>query len=370
MSRDIFGPNLVVCMLVAVLTTAATAHAQVAAHPTCAEGLVPVEAEGFATIIGDAGAARDEARRDALRTAVEQVVGVAIESNTLVLNYELVEDSVRTRSEGYVASHTVLASETSGTGVSVTVHACVDPNALRADLEGFGVVLREQLGNPRLVVHSEGEDDGAALVARQILEAYFARLGFDVRLGGTITCEPQEGPVAADVVICASVQSESNPLSLREDLISARATVALEAVLASTSQVLARAASPTMTQVSLSRVTGIAQALELALAPVLDPFTMQLISELNVEQATVASLELVVRGLPDFTRYALVESLLRDMRGVRLVEPRGFSEGTGSFSIQGTIRAGDLARRLEASTDPRFRVTLVLVNRVEADVAP
>jgi len=357
-----------VCVLVWACLTTGTVFAQAGGLPPCSDGLVAVEAEGFASVFGDAGAARDEARRDALRTAVEQVVGVAIESNTLVLNYELVEDSVRTRSEGYVASHTVVASEVSASVAAVTVHACVDPNALRTDLESFGVVLREHLGNPRLVVHAEGSDAEAAVSARRMLEAHFTHLGFDVRLAGTASCAPLEGPAAVDVVICAHVRSEANPLSLRQDLFSARATVALEAVLASTSQVLARASSPTATHVSFNPVAGIEHALERAITPVLDAFTMRLISELNVDEATIAVLELVVRDIPDFTAYARVESLVRDMRGVRSIEARGFSDGTGSFSIQGTALAGDLALRLEASEDPRLRVTRVDSNRVEAHV--
>ncbi|MCB0259660.1 MAG: hypothetical protein KDE62_08070, partial [Calditrichaeota bacterium] len=52
-----------------------------------------VIAKGLGAIIaGDEAKASDDALASALRNAVEQVVGTMIQSNTLVENYQLVED--------------------------------------------------------------------------------------------------------------------------------------------------------------------------------------------------------------------------------------------------------------------------------------
>ena len=343
-------------------------HAAVA--QTCSDGQIPVTSEGFAAVIGDAGAAQDEARRDALRLAVEQAVGVVIESSTLVVNYELVEDEVRTRSEGYVASHTVVERVIDASSVRVVVEACVDPRELRADLETFGAVLREQLGNPRIVVLAEAPEEASAGVARRMMERHLAALGFDVRLANGDECTPGGGPSEVEVVICIAVDGTTTPVAVREGLYSSRARVALEALLGSTRQVVARGAGEAPPQVSVDPQTGAQRAVELALEPLLDEVTLQLTRGLNAEDVGAAVLELVVHGLPDFAAYSRLESVLRGLRGVQYVDARGFVEGRGSFAVQGTALASDIARRLEAEADLRLRVTRVETYRVEADVVP
>jgi len=56
----------------------------------------------------DAALARDQALKDALRQAVNQVLGVYVKSETLVQNSRLVESEILTRSSGFVAGHKVI----------------------------------------------------------------------------------------------------------------------------------------------------------------------------------------------------------------------------------------------------------------------
>ena len=350
---------------VAVATWLHTAVAQM-----CPDGQFPVTSEGFAAIVGDVGAAQDEARRDALRLAVEQAVGVVIESSTLVVNYELVEDEVRTRSEGYVASHTVVERVIDASSVRVVVEACVDPRELRADLETFGAVLREQLGNPRIVVLADAPEEASAGAARRMMEGHLAALGFDVRLARGDECDAGDHSAGVELVLCITVDGSTTPVPRREGLYSSRASVALEALLGSTGQVVARGTGAAPPQVSVDPQTGVLRAVELALGPLLDEVTLQLTRGLNAEAAGIALLELVVHGLPDFAAFNRVESLLRGLRGVQYVDARGFVEGRGTFAVQGTALASDIARRLEAEAEVRLRVTRVETYRVEAEALP
>jgi len=64
--------------------------------------------EGRAAVINDdLPAAQDEALEDAKRRAVEQVVGVFVEQETLVQRAMVVDDFIRTRAGGYVESYVV-----------------------------------------------------------------------------------------------------------------------------------------------------------------------------------------------------------------------------------------------------------------------
>jgi len=63
---------------------------------------VEVIAEGVAAIGDDIGKAEDEALADAKRNAVEQGVGVFVKAESLGRNYEMVRETILTRSEGYI----------------------------------------------------------------------------------------------------------------------------------------------------------------------------------------------------------------------------------------------------------------------------
>ncbi len=62
---------------------------------------VPVTAEGMAVVTaGNTAIARDQAVNDAQRKAVEQAVGSMVSSQTVMENYEVLSDSVYTKSNG------------------------------------------------------------------------------------------------------------------------------------------------------------------------------------------------------------------------------------------------------------------------------
>ncbi|MCL5105302.1 MAG: hypothetical protein M1133_14495 [Armatimonadetes bacterium] len=64
-----------------------------------------VTAEGSAAVTNkDIAKAEDEALADAKRNAVEAAVGVFVKAETLGKNYQVVEENILTKSEGYIAS--------------------------------------------------------------------------------------------------------------------------------------------------------------------------------------------------------------------------------------------------------------------------
>ena len=74
-----------------------------------------VIAKGYAPIVnGDIDGARKEARKQAMRDAVEAVAGVKVESTTEVANFELVKDEIILRSDGYVNINRVIKEEAQG----------------------------------------------------------------------------------------------------------------------------------------------------------------------------------------------------------------------------------------------------------------
>jgi len=72
------------------------------------------------------GSTKEEAIKNALRSAIEQTYGAFVSSNTEILNNELVKDEVVTISRGNIKKYTEIASETMSNGRSyVTLSATV-----------------------------------------------------------------------------------------------------------------------------------------------------------------------------------------------------------------------------------------------------
>ena len=72
------------------------------------------------------GTAPSEAEQDAMRNAVEQVMGTLVDSNTLVRNAQLVEDNIYTTSRGFIESYNVTDKRMEGGLWHITIAAEVN----------------------------------------------------------------------------------------------------------------------------------------------------------------------------------------------------------------------------------------------------
>ena len=141
---------------------------------TAKEPYKDVEVEGRAAITGDdREQARQAARADALRNAVEQVLGAYVASDTLVRDFKTVRDEIATRAEGYASIEHILSEGAQG-----------DIYTLRARVRVFLVDHEEKgktLQGLLQYLHSRGElrskqiavifPQGCELVEEKIREA-------------------------------------------------------------------------------------------------------------------------------------------------------------------------------------------------------
>ena len=94
------------------------------------------------------GLKRDDALQDALRNAVGQAAGVAIVSETNVENFMVVRDAISSKTEGYVASYSVLKEIPFPDRYEMTVKARVSLSPLKADIQ----TLSKSIGGVRFLV--------------------------------------------------------------------------------------------------------------------------------------------------------------------------------------------------------------------------
>ncbi len=94
------------------------------------------------------GLTREDALQDALRTAVGQAVGVAVSSQTQVENYMVLSDAISTKTEGYIASYTIVKETPMKDRFEITVKAVVSLAPLKADVN----LMAKTIGGIRFLV--------------------------------------------------------------------------------------------------------------------------------------------------------------------------------------------------------------------------
>ena len=146
-----------------------------------------LEVTGSATIYsGNTGSAKNQALKNALRQAVEQGVGVFIDSNTLSQNYEVVKDEILSTSEGFVSGYDMVREGTKngGTVYEVVLKVEVEEGRIKNKLSALRI-LHQKMGNKRLMLiyqssdpHAVPRDNGAVQTTFGVVRDEFSRKGF------------------------------------------------------------------------------------------------------------------------------------------------------------------------------------------------
>ncbi|PKL01751.1 MAG: hypothetical protein CVV55_07960, partial [Synergistetes bacterium HGW-Synergistetes-2] len=129
--------------------------------PALASGTekIVVEAEGMAAIMnGDVARAREEARRQLYRNALEKGIGARVQGITEMKDFEVVRDTVFSRSEGLVtATENLKEEQTNDCILRLTAQCTVSASTLDGVL---GPAVIDALGNPRIMVLIDEVVDG------------------------------------------------------------------------------------------------------------------------------------------------------------------------------------------------------------------
>lgn len=116
-------------------------------------GIVLIFSNAFAAevVASGEGSSRDQAMQAAMRSAVEKGIGTFVTSDTMVKNFQLIQDKIFSHSQGYVTAYTTLKEERPEGKFIITIKANVDTKILKDDIEALGI-LRKVVGNPRIMV--------------------------------------------------------------------------------------------------------------------------------------------------------------------------------------------------------------------------
>ena len=146
-----------------------------------------VEAEGVAAILNNNMAgARKQALLNAQRNAVEQGVGLVLDSKSVAQNFEIIRDQVLTSAQGFVSRYTVVEEGPLPDGQSYRMKIKADVSQdLLEDRLGALRILHQAMGNKRVMVVYQSENPnalarthGATRTALQTIRDELNKAGF------------------------------------------------------------------------------------------------------------------------------------------------------------------------------------------------
>lgn len=352
-----------------------------------------VIAEGSGAIDnGDTAKARRDAIKDAQRTAVEQAVGVLISSETFTKNFQVIEDKILTKSEGYAKLKEVLEEKQVGPLYKVKISAVVYTAALKKDLDALfaakhfprimvvipethiGAKVPDPAGETEIIKHLL--EKGFKVIDQNQIKVIRDSESVHAAVNGDNSAAVLLGKkFGAEVIIIGEAFSEENPEGSMGGLKSCRARVEARAINVDTAEILAtdgkHAGGVDATMFAAGK-----KALSNAGGLLADYLIDQILSRWTKDVTKGTSITIVIRisGEAKYKKYNELKSKLESLQGAQGIDERDFDADMGQgeleLRIQGST-AQDIAGELDGSkTKSGYNVSVVKVtaNRVEVAV--
>lgn len=299
------------------------------------------------------GVTEAEATNDALRNAVENAVGILLDSETIVEQNVVLKDKIYTNSKGFVTHYQVVASQQNVDGWCVTVNADVDTNPnskLIDELTRIGLI-DNILRNPKIAVlipekhfaRSIPDPAGETAVIKAFIEAGFDNM-VDIsqermRYNNPFNLNADDlhtlaSSMQADILVVGEAFSESVgdigrflPKGKTTGTLSCRARIEAKMYIARTGQIIA-ADGKYGSAVDISEAVAAKKALAVAGKEMGEYLSGKLL-EVNINRQKT---ELVVIT-PGYEKLDIVQNALNNMTGVKNASLRSYADGKGIFEL-------------------------------------
>lgn len=358
-----FHRRLVVAFILSLLASAACKSTP--SKPEENGGWITVT--GIAAIQnGNTGLAKDEALKDAKRVAVQEVLGSVVSARSDVKNFQLVKQTVTSKSEGMIETFEILSSAAVSDGeYHVKIKAKVSMALINQTIEE---VVSSQ-GKPRMMVIIEEKFNGAAddhKVAQTELEAQFIAAGFPFvdratvekivkknrrkisdALGGNNSAARELGVDAgAEIILVGSSRVKEAGKIAGSQLISVQADLNVRVIDINTGKILTadqqHGAYP-----HINAESGGVQAVKKAVTPLREKLVSDIVSLWDINRGN--TIALLVTGLDYEKLMVLRGELTEKVRGVKTVNPKGSAGKAAKLEIEFEGSSFDLADRLLTS---------------------
>lgn len=302
-----------------------------------------VEVEGYASIVGGRkDQAREAALQNAFRRAVEQVVGVALESKTVVKDSELLNDKIFSKSHGFIKTYRIVDEKIEGDACRIMVIASVSRYKLEQGLDDAGLLLKK-LGKPRIavVVLEQNSDGGRApggVVENHII-AGMGKRGYTladrqamlaveheaVKGQGDHTDAVVRAAAAggAEVVIVGQATARSTSALSGTNLRPVQVSVTCRAVEVDSGELLATSTA-TQQALHVNPATASNEAFQKAATELTENLQRQMIAAWTKRLTGLRTLRMTVSAIPHADIRRLQEALKEQMGQIETVHDRGY----------------------------------------------
>ena len=358
---------------------------------------VAVDVEGYAAIVGGRkDAARESALNNAFRRAVEQVIGVMIDSKTVVQDSMLLNDKIYSKSSGYIKTYTITGEHFEDDACRINVKATVSTAHLGKGLDDVGL-LSKKLGKPRIaiimteqnIVHDEpagslAESLMGAGIAESVLHDLLSQKGYNLvdqetlvaiaRNDAALTSAKGSVPAdaalriasggGADVVIIGKAVARAAALTVSgTNMRTSQANVSARVVDADTGQLVASySASANVAHINPS--AGGAEAIRKATLDLAQNLNRQIVAKWSRKVNNTRSVRVVIHNA-QFVDIAKIRSLMRErLNLVETTEEHGYADGTLSLDAEINGSVWDLGEEITRSPMDgyKFKITSFTAN--------
>ncbi|MBI5237425.1 MAG: hypothetical protein HY887_03275 [Deltaproteobacteria bacterium] len=358
-----------------------------------------VDATGFATISGgNTAIARDNAINDGLAKAVEQAVGTMVAAETLVENYQVLKDSVYTKTQGYIKNYTVTGESQTGNMYQVNLRATVAVGNLKSDLDAIGL-LHAKAEKPRVLFMIAEQNIGHKYYvfwwwgrseymgetvdmssAETAMKEQFLGKGFNVvDISGSMdTIDISNAFKVADltdagarqigkklnaeVVVKGKALAKEGPRTPGSSVGSYLADVTVQAIRIDTGGVLGSAKGHGVVR-HVSDVTGGSDSIAKAAQEAGDKLIEQILAKWSAGNNVI----LRISGITDYKKVADLKNMLKkEIRGVAAVYQRRFEGGEAVFELETKVPASNIADDLTRLQGINLKVRNTTGNTIDA----
>ena len=414
--RTITAPVLRAFILTLLLAIGAAATARAEGGEG---GEKTVSATGAGVIRGcDTARALDDALADAMRKAVEQAVGAYVQSETLVDNYQLLEDKIYSKTVGYVKKYTLTKDGPPQPEINlyeVTIEAVVSDQVLKDDLASLGLliarknkprtmifIVEQNVGQERWAVswsfwaYGSAADNPAVQqavadkmhsgniladqtnmgIAETTVADVFSQAGFpitdhqvkkgEIKMGKAMTIEALDDSTIqkigsltdAEIVIYGKALAKQQGSLRGSQMNSANANISLRAVRTDTGQTIA-SGSLNEAAVHIDNVTAGNEALKKASTKLAEELIGKITKAWSQEVQGAQLVNLQIKGFKSYSDFAkFKKSLSNDFREVKAVYQRQVTDTTAEVDVDLQGAAQDLADALSTHKYDGLKVTV------------
>ena len=313
------------------------------------------------------GSTAAEAENDALRTAVENVVGTLLDAQTIVDKNTVLQDEIYTSSRGFIRHYDVLRTQQTAAGAwSVTVAADVDsePDSKLMDALTRERLIAVNMRNAKIAVildASNASGSGESAVVDSFLQAGFQNI-VDISNARRLYNQPYymdasqlqslAQSLRADILLVGQAYSDCSGDvgqfigGRHTGILSCQARIAAKMYIARTGQVLA-AHSTEGAGADITKAAAAGKALTAAGNAMGEYMVQQLLERYSGNRQQL-ELTLLANSLQEINA---VKQALASLQGVKNVTFNNYNNGRGVISLQYSGAPQTLFARLQQNMD-------------------